>query len=167
MIRCASSASLSCTAIRTSLRPSTASGKIELGTSEETSDMTPCDSRRPRTIRASMSECVRKITTRSLGGTSVCELRELRADLGRRGDLVDLEQDHRHVVVLRRVADEGGDLAQHALAQLVGRQVRVRFDELAEPRFAEAVVARVHRLADPVGEEKVEIAGPQRNRLLA
>ena len=64
-------------------------------------------------------------------------------DVVRRGrPLVDLQQDHRHVVVLRRVADERRDLAQHALAQLVGRQVRVLLDQLAEPRLAEAVVAR-------------------------
>ena len=48
--------------------------------------------------------------------------------------LVDLQQDHRHVVVLRRVADERGNLAQHPLAELVGRQVRVRLDQLAQPR---------------------------------
>src|SRR5689334_20916251 len=99
MIRRASCASSGCTAIRTSLRPSTDSGKIECGTSEETTDGSPCDSSRPRTICASMSEWVRKMTIRSGNGFN---------------HLVDLEQDHRHVVVLRRVADERGDFAQHA-----------------------------------------------------
>ena len=47
-----------------------------------------------------------------------------------RRHVVDLQQDHRHVVVLRRVADERRDLAQHPLAQLVGRQVRVLLDQL-------------------------------------
>src|SRR5262249_44381633 len=152
MIRWASSASSGWTARRTSLRPSIDSGKIDCGTSDETTDSTPCDSSRPRTIRASMSECVRKMTTRSGNGF---------------GHLVHLQQDHRHVVVLGRVADEGGDLAQHALAQFVRWQMRVRFDQLAEPRLAEAVIARVHRLADAVGEEQVEVARAQRDRFLA
>src|SRR5439155_18158075 len=151
MMRCASCASSGCTEIRTSLRPSTDSGKIECGTSEETTDITPCDSRRPRTICASMSEWVRKITTRSGNGFA---------------HLVDLQEDHRHVVVLRRIADERGDFAQDALAELVRRQVRVRLDELAEARFAEAIVPRVHRFADAVGEEQVEVAGLKPNRLL-
>ena len=68
--------------------------------------------------------------------------------------------------MLRRVADEGGDLAQHALAQLVRRQVRVRLGELAEPVLAEAVIARVHRLADAVGEEHEQIAVVQQDRVL-
>ena len=58
------------------------------------------------------------------------------------------------------------DLAQHALAQLLRRQVGVGLDEPAQPRLAEQIVARVHRLADAVGEEQVEIAGVQRDRLL-
>ena len=45
-------------------------------------------------------------------------------------------------------------------------RVRVRLDQLAEPRLAEAVVGGVHRLGDAVGEEHVQIAGLQRNRLL-
>ena len=95
------------------------------------------------------------------------DFRELRAGRRRRRrQLVDLEQDHRHVVVLRRVADEGGNLAQHALAQLLRWQVRVGLDQAAEPRFAEQIVAPVHRFADAVGEQQVEIAGLQRDRLL-
>src|SRR4051794_37179574 len=125
MIRCASSASSGWTAMRTSVRPSIESGKIACGTSDEITDITPCDSSRPRTMRASMSECVRKMTTRSGNGF---------------GHLVDLQQDHRHVVVLRRVADKRRDLAQHALAQFVGRQMGVRLDQLSEARLAEAVV---------------------------
>src|SRR6185295_12317220 len=131
MIRCASSASLAWTAMRTSVRPSTDIGKTECNTSDETTDMTPCVSSSPRTICASMSECVRKMTTRSVtqphlpylphlpGRSLLGNLRELRAGQ-RDGDcrVVDLQQDHRHVVVLRGVADERGDLAQHALAEL-------------------------------------------------
>ena len=47
---------------------------------------------------------------------------------------LDLQQDHRHVVVLRRGADERLDLAQHPLAQLVGRQMRVLLDRAAPSR---------------------------------
>src|SRR5262249_10741044 len=119
--------------MRTSVSPTIDSGKIACGTSDDTIDSTPCDSSSPRTIRASMSEWVRKMTTRSGNGF---------------GHLVHFQQDHRHVVVLRRVADEGGDFAQDAFAQLVGGQVRVRFDQLAEPRLAEDVVTGVHRFAD-------------------
>src|SRR4030088_385147 len=134
MTRSASSASLWCTAMRMSPRPSTDSGKIDCGTSEETTDMMPCASSRLRTTPASIPDEVRKTTTRSGNGLT---------------HLVDFQQDHRHVVVLRRVADKGGDLAQHALAEFGGRQMRVRLDELAQPRFAETVVVDVHRLADP------------------
>src|SRR6516225_11687946 len=110
--------------------------------------MMPCVSSRPRTICASMSEWVRKMTTRSGNGF---------------GHLINLQQDHRHVVVLRRVAHERRNLAEDALAQLVRSEVRMRLDELAQPRFAEAVVARVHRLADTVGEEDIQVARLQRN----
>src|SRR2546423_3650171 len=130
--------------MRTSPSPSTDSGKIECGTSELTTDMTPCASSRLRTMLASMSECVRKMTIRS--GNGCC-------------DLVHLEQNHRHVVVLRRAADERRNFAQHALAQFVGRQVGMFLGELSETRLAEAVVERVHRLADAVGEEQIQIPG--------
>src|SRR6059058_2474721 len=151
MMRRASSASLWCTAMRTSPSPSTDSGKIECGTSELTTVMTPCAWSRLRTTLASMSECVRKMTTRS---GNCCR------------DLVDLEQNHRHIVVLRRGADERRNLAQHALAQIIGRQVGVVLGELTEPRFAEAVVERVHRFADAVGEEQIQISRMERNGLL-
>ena len=44
--------------------------------------------------------------------------------------VVDPQQDHRHVVVLRRVADKRLDLAQDALAQLVRRQVGVLLEQV-------------------------------------
>ena len=88
---------------------------------------------------ASMSEWVRKMTTRSL--MRATQRHRVAVDPTRCA-AADLQQDHRHVVVLRRVADERRDLAQHALAQLLGRQVRVLLDEPPEPRLAEAVVAR-------------------------
>src|SRR5258707_12519878 len=110
MTRSASSASLWWTAIRMSPRPSTESGKIDCGTAEDTTDMIPCASSRLRTTRASIPDEVRKMTTWSGNGLT---------------HLVHLQQDHRHVVVLRGVADEGGNLTQHALTQLGRRQVGV------------------------------------------
>src|SRR5436190_24047034 len=136
MTRRASSASSGCTDRRTSPRPSTERGKIECGTSELTTDMIPCASSRLRTTRASIADDVRKITTKSGNG---------------RRHLVHFQQNHRHVVVLRGIADERRDLAQHAFAQLVARQIRMVLDQLAEAGLAEAVVVRVHRLADAVG----------------
>src|SRR5207249_3709890 len=139
MTRRASFASPGCTERRTSPSPSTESGKIACGTSELTTDMMPCASSRLRTTRASIADAVRKITTKSGNG---------------RRHLLHFEQNHRHVVVLRRIADERGDLAQHPFAQLVGRQIGMVLDQLGETTLAEAVVVRVHRLADPVGEEE-------------
>src|ERR1043166_5748194 len=174
MMRRASSASSACTASRTSPSPSTASGKIACGRSDETIDMMPCASSRLRTILASMADGALKTTTRldirlsqksavrshnasnvfRLLPSAFCPLP------------LDFQKNHGHVVVLRRVAHERRDLAQHALAQFVGPQVRVRLDELPEPSLAEAVVARVHRLRDPVGEEEIQIAFVQPNRVL-
>src|SRR5581483_1295890 len=123
MMRLASSASLWCTARRTSPRSFTDSGNTECGTSDEIIDMMPCVSSSPRTICASMSECVRKMTTRSGNGF---------------GDLFDLQENHRHVVVLRRIADKRRDLAQDALAQFVRAKMRVQFGELPEASLAKA-----------------------------
>src|SRR5579864_3376798 len=143
----ASSASLWCTAIRTSPRLSTESGNTAWAP-VDTTDMTPCASSRLRTTRASISEGVRKMITSSGNGFA---------------HIVHLQQDHRHVVVLRRFADKRGDLAQNALAQLVGRQVRMALDELTQAALAEQILVCVHRLADAVGEEQVEIARRKRN----
>ena len=113
---------------------------------------------------------VRKMTTRSV--TVARRIGDAPSPASRRRSIavaravVDLQQDHRHVVVLRRIADEGRDLAQHALAQLLRRQVRVGLDQLRPAASRRTVVARVHRLADAVGEQQVEIAGLQRDRLL-
>ena len=133
MMRRASSASLACTAMRTSPRPSTDSGKTTAARRTRRPTCTPCASSRPRTmlrfdvgVRAEDDD---QIATQS---SAAIRARSPRADV------VDLQQDHRHVVVLRRVADERRDLAQHALAQLLRRQVRVLLDQPAEPRLAEA-----------------------------
>src|ERR1700716_4121330 len=128
MMRCASSASSACTEMRTMVRPSTESGKIECGPSEEITDITPWVSSRPRTMCASMSEWLRKMATKSVTSlhpapSLLRELSECRIAGGRdHRQIVDLQQDHGHVVVLRRVAHEGGDLAQHPLAQLLRGQ---------------------------------------------
>ena len=57
----------------------------------------------------------------------------------RRKRPIDLEQDHRHVVVLIGAADERLDLAQDALAQLAGVEVAVLLDDPAEARLAEQI----------------------------
>src|SRR4029453_14631702 len=103
MMRSAFLDSLGCTARRMFPRPSTDSGKIDCGTSDETTDMIPWASRRLRTIPASIPDEVRNTTTRSGNGLT---------------HLADLEQDHRHVGVLRRVAHERGNLAQHSFPEL-------------------------------------------------
>src|SRR5713101_8588681 len=137
MMRRASSASDSRTEIRTSPRPLTVSGKMLCGTSEATTEGTPFASSRPRTMLASTSECVRKMTTRSGTGT------------------IDLQQNHGHIVVLRDVANKRGDLSQNALAELFRRQVGVLFEDPPEPHFAEAIVLGVHCLSDAVGEQQI------------
>src|SRR5215472_14001803 len=124
----------------------------------------PLASSSPRTMLASTSDCVRKMTIRSPNLQSPFRLSTVVKGFEFGG--FDLEQDHRHVVVLRGVADKRRDLAQHAFPQLVRRQVRVVFENPAEPGFAEAIVRGVHRLADAVREQGTEIAGTEANRLL-
>src|SRR5947209_1776999 len=125
MIRLASSASCSCTEMRTSPLPLTVSGKIEFGTAADMTSGTPWASRRPRTTLASTSECVLKTTTRSatVSGTAHVQRQRL-ADAARRNgvEIVDLQQNHRHVIVLRRRAHKRLNLAEHALPELVGRE---------------------------------------------
>src|SRR5262249_31804345 len=151
MMRRASSTSRSWTEIFTLLALSTARGNTAWEMPDDATAGMPCASSRLRTTPASMFDGVVKITTSSGNGLL---------------HLVDLEENHRHVVVLRRVADERGNLAQHARAQLVRRQVRVALRQLPEAVFAEALVARIHRLADAVGEEQVQIARPERDHVL-
>src|SRR5436190_11009502 len=78
-------------------------------------------------------------------------LRDLRRlcglDADRSPELLDLQQDHRHVVVLRRGANERRDLAKHPLPELGRRQMRMFLDQLRQTELAEAVVAFVHRFA--------------------
>src|SRR5881227_1496759 len=98
---------------------------------DETTEGTPCASRSPRTTLASTSDRVRKTVTRSgmtitfsrrdrrprrvCRSSLLCELRELcvdRRDGGGR-QLFDLQQHHRHIIMLRRAVDERGDLAEN------------------------------------------------------
>jgi hypothetical protein len=75
----------------------------------------------------------RPLTTQDTAGILFRDLREL-GDRGRgRRQLIHLQQDHRHVVVLRRVADKRRDLAQDALPQLLRGQVRMGLDKPAQP----------------------------------
>ena len=142
------------TEMRTSPSPSTDSGKIECGTSDATIDWMPCVSSRPRTTLASMSECVRKMTT---GEDGSARHRGLGRAIGLRASVVqpvDLDQDHRHVVVLRRAADER--FASHAgSARAAPRVGRWPCSSTSRPRRASPKQSAcvVHRLADAVGEE--------------
>ncbi len=81
-------------------------------------DSIPCASSRPRTTSASIEEWLRKI----IAG-------DPEARRGGRGRVRHvpghLQHDHRHVVVRLRVADEGSDLAQDALADPRSVQLRV------------------------------------------
>src|SRR6185436_9812466 len=105
MTRRASSASSTRTDSRTSARSVTASGYCD--TRDAATDGIPFASSSPRTILASISELVRKMTTRSDMGRNTPHHR------------LHLQQDHRHVVVLRGVADKRRDIAQHALTPLL------------------------------------------------
>ena len=80
--------------------------------------------------------------------------------------LLHPQQHHRHVVLLQRGSGERVDLAQDALAQLVGGQIGMLADQAGQPRVAEAVAFAIHRLGDPVGIEHEQIAGAERQRHL-
>ena len=80
--------------------------------------------------------------------------------------LRDLDQDHRHVVVLVGRPHERLDLAEDPLAQLARVEVSVLLDDLAEPRVAEEIAVGVHRLGDAVGVEDQDVAGVQGDLLL-
>src|SRR5258706_4753563 len=165
MIRLASSASSARTEILTSPSPSIASGNTECGIADVTIDMTPWVSSSPRTMLASTSDCVRKWPTRS--GKWVVDRRLAIVEPRRGGgDVFDLQQDHRHIVVLRRVADKRRDFAQHALPELLGRQVRMLLHEPREAVLTKQIVCAVHRFGDAVREKEVQVALGERDRVL-
>src|SRR5580765_1091232 len=179
MMRRASSTSSSCTDSRTSPRLSIVSGKMLRIAPDATTHGTPCASSRPRTTLASTSECVRKMTTRAEedtevnspprrkgghGGISYLYSPFLRSSVVERlhsscANRVHLEQDHRHIVVLRAAAGNCLHLAKDALAQLLDGQVGVLLEQQGETRFAEAVIVRVHGFADAVGKQDVQVSG--------
>src|SRR5437867_3301366 len=112
MMRFASSASVGWTEIVISPNGFTAMGN-GFGCRDATTSGSPCASSSPRTMLASTSERVWKMTTRSdklVGGGR-----------GRRGErlavVVNLQENHGHVVVLRRAGDKGLDLGEHARAE--------------------------------------------------
>src|SRR5580765_1010334 len=186
MMRRASSTSSSCTDSRTSPRLSIVSGKMLRIAPDATTHGTPCASSRPRTTLASTSECVRKMTTRAEEDTEVNSPPRRKGGHGGisylyspflRSSVVESlhsfcahrvhhEQDHRHVVVLGGAGGKRFHVAKDTLAELLGRQVGVFLEQSRETRFAEAVVVGIHRFADPVGEQDVQISDMQRNRLL-
>src|SRR4051812_23312458 len=150
MMRVARSASSACTAIRSSL---TAIGNGVRDMSDDTMVAMPCVSRSPRTTSASICEGVWKMTVRSLMSSSDGD------PAGRDKCPIDLQQDHRHVVVLIGGANERLDLAHDALAELAGVEVAVLFDDSAEARFTKQIAVGIHRFGDAVGIEHDDVAG--------
>ena len=119
MIRSAASASSGLTATRRSQAWSfSASGNAVRELSLSTADVDPVRRRAGRgSTSASISDGVRKITD-ELAHTATRS-----AAIDRR--LLDLDQDHRHVVVLIGAADERLDLAEDPLAQIGGLEMAV------------------------------------------
>src|SRR5689334_1383358 len=112
MMRLASSASFGCTEMVTSPKGFTAIGN-GFGWCDATTSGRPCASSRPRTMLASTSERVWKMTTRSdkFVGDGAAHRGE------RFAVVLDFQENHRHVVVLGRAADERLDFGEHTLTQ--------------------------------------------------
>src|SRR3954466_7894539 len=150
------------TAIRSSLR---VSGKAVRERAVAIIALMPWVSSSPRTTSASLCDGVRKTTTRSGRCAGIGNLRECArvASYGESSDRckrpIDLEQDHRHIVVLIGAADERLDLAEDALAELARFEVPVFLDNPAEASFAEQVALEIHRLGDAVGKKHDHVPG--------
>src|ERR1700674_2719174 len=112
MMRCASSASSGLTEILTSPMPSTTSGKIDRGRSDDINDGMPWASSRPRTTRASISERLLNTTISSSNGLSL-----------------DFHNDHRDVVMLRLAVDKRRNLVEQTLTDGLGRFLHVRLEK--------------------------------------
>src|SRR3954462_10746246 len=157
------------TAIRSSL---SASGKAVRERTVAITASMPWVSSSPRTTSASICGGVRKTTTRSGRCAGMAWSRQCagaasyRQPPGRGKRPIDLEQDHRHVVMLIGAADERFDLAQDALAKLTRVEVTVFFDDPAQARLAEQIALDVHRLRDPIGVEDDDVAGAEIDALL-
>ena len=124
-------------------------------------DGMPCASSRPRTMLASTSDCVRKMTTRS----SRTRARLITLFL----DSSVVERLRRATVsTFSRIIVMSSCCGASPTNASTSRRTRSRSSSdgrsacssssLREPRLAEAVVGRVHRLADAVGEEDIQIA---------
>ena len=142
MMRRASSAAESATATRISPSALTVIGQIACVLPDARKPSMPWLSSSAMTTLASISDEVANTTTTL--------------------PLSDLQQHHRHVVLLCRGSGEGLNLAEDTVAQLVGRQIGVLARQVSEPRVAKAVAGDVHRFADPVGIEQEQIAETKR-----
>src|SRR5437870_3182847 len=151
MMRFASSASVGWTEIVISPNGFTAMGN-GFGCRDATTSGSPCASSSPRTMLASTSERVWKMTTRSdkFVGHSAARRGE------RLAVVLDFQQNHGHVIVLGGAADKRLDFGEHVFAKRFRCQVEIPLEKLSEPALTEAVVGRVHRLGDAVREEHVE-----------
>src|SRR4026208_1486234 len=125
MMRRASSAAESATATRISPSALTAIGQIPCGLPEARMASMPWLSSSAMTTLASMSEDVTNTTTTL--------------------PLPDLQQHHRHVVVLGGRSSEGATLAEDAVAQIVAREIGVQAGQVRQPGVARAVAGQVHR----------------------
>src|SRR5688572_20139325 len=134
IIRRASSAAESATATRISPSALTAIGQIPWAFPEARMASIPWLSSSAMTTLASMSDEVANTTTTL--------------------PISDLQQHHRHIVVLCRGSSEGLNLAEDTVAQVVGRKIGVQARQVSEPPVAKAVAGDVHRFTDPVGIEQ-------------
>src|SRR5688572_28838005 len=142
MIRRASSAAESATATRISPSALTVIGQIPWVFPEARMASIPWLSSSAMTTLASMSDEVANTTTTL--------------------PISDLQQHHRHIVMLCRGSSEGLHLAEDTVAQVVGRKIGVQARQVSEPRVAKAVAGDVHRFTDPVGIEQKQIAETER-----
>ena len=130
MMRTASSASSSRTDTHVSPIGLTVNGKSAAGGPEVRTDSMPWLSSSAWTTLASMFEPVRKMT---MSSDMVGPPRRQR---------LDLQQDHRHIVVLIGRPGEGPQVGEDERAQLLERQVRVLLEHFRQPRLAVAVERR-------------------------
>src|SRR5688500_11616981 len=144
MICLACAALSACTAIRSSL---TVRGNGVRDRSEDTMVAMPCVSSRPRTTSASICAGVLKMTTSSVMGRAAASYRY---PAGRRERMIQLQENHRHVVMLVGNADKGLDLAHDPLAKLAGVEVPVFVLAAAETAIPEVIALGFHGLGDAV-----------------
>src|SRR6187431_1605056 len=140
MIRRASSAASSGTAMRTSPSGLTDIGRIACGLPLIRKAAMPWLSSNASTTLASMSEVVLKTMTGGMCTKSMVFQSPVARTLKVRATGVratHLEEHQGEVVVQARAADKRADLPQDALAQLLERQVGVFFDQRGQTLFTE------------------------------